>query len=149
MKKELELKEGPEVNIHLDSLRATLYKIPNWKKPGYDDIYWFWFKKLPPSTTNWICNRINAFKKEAYLNGWWKENLPLSKRTLEKRPYPATIDLWCEKFWLHRWEKNLLLTCRLWTIPRRKKDATERPWQQITYYMTSISSKKQKWSGKT
>ena len=32
MKKEFEeLEEGPEANIRLDLLRATLKKIPNWK----------------------------------------------------------------------------------------------------------------------
>ena len=34
MEKELELKERSEKNMHLDTLRATLKKIPNWKTPG-------------------------------------------------------------------------------------------------------------------
>ena len=44
MKKELqELKEGPKANIHLDSIRATLRKVPNWKTPSHDGIHGFYF----------------------------------------------------------------------------------------------------------
>ena len=33
----------PKANIRLDSLRATLKKITNWKTPGHDSIHGFWF----------------------------------------------------------------------------------------------------------
>ena len=47
MKKELEeLREGPEENVHMDSLRVTLKKIPNWKMPDNDSIHGFWFKRF-------------------------------------------------------------------------------------------------------
>ena len=39
MEKELQgLKEGPKVKIYIDSLRATVKKIPNEKTPGHDGI---------------------------------------------------------------------------------------------------------------
>ena len=41
MKKELQ--EGPEVDIHLESLRATIKKVPSWKTPGQYSIHGFWF----------------------------------------------------------------------------------------------------------
>ena len=38
-KKDLErLEEGLKVKIHLDSLRAILKIVANWKTPGYDGI---------------------------------------------------------------------------------------------------------------
>ena len=57
MKNELEkLEEGPEGNISLNLVRATLKKIPNGKAPGPDGIQGFWFKNSRPSTTDWPCN---------------------------------------------------------------------------------------------
>ena len=35
------LKENPVVEIHMESLRATLKKVPNWKTPGHDGIHGF------------------------------------------------------------------------------------------------------------
>ena len=47
MKKELQgLDEGPEVNIHLKSLRATPNKVQNSKTPGLDELHGFWFTKF-------------------------------------------------------------------------------------------------------
>ena len=37
------LEEGPQVNIHLDRLKAMLEKTANWKTPGLDGIHRFWF----------------------------------------------------------------------------------------------------------
>ena len=40
MRKELEgLKETLKVKIHIDSLRATLKKVPNWKMLGHDGMH--------------------------------------------------------------------------------------------------------------
>ena len=39
MGKELGLKEGAKANIYLDSFRAIIEKVPNWKMPGYDSIH--------------------------------------------------------------------------------------------------------------
>ena len=40
MKKELQsVKESPKTNIHINSLRATLKKISNWKTPGHQKQY--------------------------------------------------------------------------------------------------------------
>ena len=36
-----ELKESSEAKQHLESLRATFKKIPNWKMPGQDGIQGF------------------------------------------------------------------------------------------------------------
>ena len=45
--RELEgLEEGPKAEILIDLLKTTLKKIPNWKAPGPDGIYGFWFKKF-------------------------------------------------------------------------------------------------------
>ena len=42
MEKELQgLEEGPEANISLESLRATLKKVLHWKQLGYDSIHRF------------------------------------------------------------------------------------------------------------
>ena len=39
-KKELQvLEEEPKVKIRVDSLRAKLKKVPNWKTPGHDGIH--------------------------------------------------------------------------------------------------------------
>ena len=43
IKKELELYEGHNANIDLDTLRAALKKITNWKTPGHDGTHGFWF----------------------------------------------------------------------------------------------------------
>ena len=42
MEKELQaLEKGSKAKILLDSLRATLKKVPNWKKPGHEGIHGF------------------------------------------------------------------------------------------------------------
>ena len=42
MKKELQgIDVGIKADIHLESLRATLKKVPNWKTPGRDGIHGF------------------------------------------------------------------------------------------------------------
>ena len=47
MAKELEgLKEGPKVKIHLNSLRTTLKKVPNWKMPGFKCKHGYWLKNF-------------------------------------------------------------------------------------------------------
>ena len=46
------LEEGPQGNIHPERLKATLKKMANWKTPGFDDIYGFWFKNSPLYTTD-------------------------------------------------------------------------------------------------
>ena len=44
MEKDLqELKDGPKAKILLDSLRATIKKIPNSKTSCHDAIHGFWF----------------------------------------------------------------------------------------------------------
>ena len=36
----------PKVDIHLESLRAILKKVPNWKTPDLDSIHEIWLKKI-------------------------------------------------------------------------------------------------------
>ena len=44
MEKELQgLEKGHNAKIYLNSLRATFKKVPNWKTPGHDVIYGYWF----------------------------------------------------------------------------------------------------------
>ena len=64
MKKELELEDGSEVDIHLTSLRATLKKIPNWKTPYNDGIRGFWFKKLTSIYERWA-RQVSKYQPEA------------------------------------------------------------------------------------
>ena len=35
------LEEGPKAEIHIELLKKTLKKIPNWKTPGHDGINGF------------------------------------------------------------------------------------------------------------
>ena len=45
--RELEgLEEGPKAEMHIDLLKTTRKRIPNWKTPGHDRIHGFWFKKF-------------------------------------------------------------------------------------------------------
>ena len=34
------------MEIHIDLLKTTLKRIPNWKTPGHEGIHGFWFKKF-------------------------------------------------------------------------------------------------------
>ena len=46
MEKELhELQEGPDVDIYLELLIATLKKVLSWQAPEHDGIQEFFFKK--------------------------------------------------------------------------------------------------------
>ena len=45
-----ELKEGPEVDILLESQRATHKEIWNWITPDYNGIREFWSKNSRPAT---------------------------------------------------------------------------------------------------
>ena len=59
MEKELQrLEEGFKVKIHVDSLRATLKKVLNWKSPGYDDISY-----LPNPSTQAGYDTRSIFKR--------------------------------------------------------------------------------------
>ena len=64
--------ESSKMNIHLESQRDTLKKIPNWKTPDYMG---FDFKTSYSSTTAWPCNWVDTYKKQTCLNGWRKGKL--------------------------------------------------------------------------
>ena len=65
MEKKMEGLEVPKAKIHLDSPRATLKKVPNWKMSGYDCIHGYWSKTFT-STTDWQSKWIHAYKKQTY-----------------------------------------------------------------------------------
>ena len=62
METELRMLVGPQVNIHPDGVKATFIKISNWKTPGLDGIYRFWFKNSPPHTTDLLPKWINSYR---------------------------------------------------------------------------------------
>ena len=63
------LEEGPKVEIHLDALKVTLKKIPNWKTPGLDDIHGFWFKKFI-SVHDGLVTEMNKCIQKTKLPEW-------------------------------------------------------------------------------
>ena len=70
MEKELEgLEERPKAKIHIDSLRATLPKIPNWKTPGHDSIRGYRFKKFT-SIYERVAIERNSCLQEADVPEW-------------------------------------------------------------------------------
>ena len=63
------LEEGPEMEIHVDLLRTTLKRISNWKKPGYDGIHGFWFKKFT-SIHDRLALEMNRCLQDAQVPYW-------------------------------------------------------------------------------
>ena len=61
MKKELEVfEEYSKAKIHVDSLRETFKKVPNWKTPSHDGIHGYWFKNSLPSRRDRLLKSIDA-----------------------------------------------------------------------------------------
>ena len=54
------LEEGPEVDIHIESLRATLRKVQNWEAPAQFGKHGFWFKNAHQSMTDWFFNWVKT-----------------------------------------------------------------------------------------
>ena len=70
MTRELEgLVEGPKAEIHIELLKKTLKKILNWKTPGHDEIYGFWFKKFT-SIHNRLALEMNRCLQDAQVPDW-------------------------------------------------------------------------------
>ena len=70
MEKEVQkVEESPKVNIHIDSLRATLKKMPNWKTSGLNGIHGFWFKKFT-SIYDRLTTKINRCLQETNIPKW-------------------------------------------------------------------------------
>ena len=68
--RELErLKEGPITEIHIDLLKTTLKRIPNWKTPGHGGIHGFWFKKSP-SVHGILALEMNRCLQGAQVPNW-------------------------------------------------------------------------------
>ena len=66
-KKEMRgLEESPKINKHLDSLRATLKKIPNWKTADHDGMHSS-FKNSHPFMIYLMSKWIDAYKKQMTL----------------------------------------------------------------------------------
>ena len=68
--RELEqLEEGPKAEIHTDLLKTTLKKASNWKTPGHDGIYGFWFKKFT-SIHDRLALEMNKCLQTAHVPEW-------------------------------------------------------------------------------
>ena len=79
MEKELQnLKESPTVNIHIDSLRVTLKKIPNWKTQGLNGIHGFRFKKFT-FIHDKLAIEMNKCLQERDIIPEWKKNTLIQK----------------------------------------------------------------------
>ena len=77
------LEEERQAKIHLNLLRATLKKVPNWKTPGQYVIHGYWLKNSLPSMTDWLSKGIDIYNPpQTYPNGW----PPKSKKTPKKEP---------------------------------------------------------------
>ena len=83
MKKELQgLKKVTNAKILLNSLEATLKKIPNSKFPGDDCIHGFWFPKFPSIHYRLAIEIDRCFEKTdipEYINN---ENITLIRKEL-------------------------------------------------------------------
>ena len=63
------LEEGPKIEIHVDLLKTTLKRISNWKAPGHDGIYGFWFKKFT-SIHGRLPLEMNRCLQDAHVPEW-------------------------------------------------------------------------------
>ena len=87
MEKELQsVKESPKLNIHIDSLKVTLKKIPNRKTLGLDGIHGFWFKMFT-SIHDRLAIEMNRCLQEIDIHKWMTKG----KTTLiQKDPQKGT-----------------------------------------------------------
>ena len=69
------LKVEMKAKIHIDLLRPTLKKVPNWKTSRHDGIYGYWFKKFTSIHDRLASKSINTYKKQTYPNGYFKKRL--------------------------------------------------------------------------
>ena len=70
MGKELEgLEEGTKVKIYLDSYGETLKEVPNWKIPGHDGVYGYWFEKFI-SIHDRLAIEMNRCQEETDIPEW-------------------------------------------------------------------------------
>ena len=61
--------EGPKLEIHIDLLKMSLKRKPNWKTPGHDGIHGFWFKKFT-SIHDRLALEMNRCLQGAQLPDW-------------------------------------------------------------------------------
>ena len=83
-----DLEERPKAKIHLDSLRATLKKVPNWKTPGHDGIQGYWLKKFT-SIYERLTIEMLTRNRHIRIDDKRKDYLD-PKRPLPKKPPPTT-----------------------------------------------------------
>ena len=69
------LAEGPKGEIHIELLKKTLKKIPNWKTPGHDGIHGFWFKKFT-SIHDRPALEMNRCLQDAQVPDWMTKGNP-------------------------------------------------------------------------
>ena len=70
LKRDLQgFEERPESEIHIDSLRSILRKMPNWKSQSHDGIHGYWFKKIT-SIHERMAQQLNKCLQEANIPEW-------------------------------------------------------------------------------
>ena len=77
------LKEGPQVNIHPDRLKAIFKKVSNWKTPNLDGVHGFSLRNSPSYTINLLRKSINTYRKLRYPN---ERPLKSKKKALSEEP---------------------------------------------------------------
>ena len=63
------LLNGLEMEIHVNLLKTTLKRISNWKAPGHDGTYGFWFKKCT-SIHGRLALEMKKCLQDAYVPEW-------------------------------------------------------------------------------
>ena len=82
------LEEGPKIEIHVVLLKTTLKRISNWKAPGHDGIYGFWFKKFT-SIHDRLALEMNRCLQDAHVPEWMtKGKTPLIQKDPSKGTAP-------------------------------------------------------------
>ena len=100
MKKESEeLDEGPGACIDLDSRRATLKKIRNWKMPDHDGIHGFWHRKST-SIHERLARQLSKCLQEVSIpEKMTKGKITLIQNDPQKKGYSRRIPSSTNKLW--------------------------------------------------
>ena len=86
------LEIGPNAKIHLNSLRATLQKVPNWKMPGHDGIYQYWFKNFISIDKRPAIKKYRCLEETDIPEWMTKGKTTLIKKHLRNEQLPTTTD---------------------------------------------------------
>ena len=126
------LEAGPKSETHVDFLKSTLKRIPNWKIPGHNRMYGFWFKKLTSILDRQALER-NKCLKGAQIPDWMtkeKDHTDLkwtnqrnSSKQLQTDNLPTNDE---ENTYSTNKRKYLLLPNKLQIVPWRRERMPER-----------------------